>query len=63
MNGITGFWVPKKSKIPFYYDTDKEAIEVALNTIGTGRLLKKRKSREWKAHSRLATLDISEAFH
>lgn len=33
MNGITALG-PQKSKIPFYYDTDREAIEVALNTIG-----------------------------
>ena len=33
MNGITALG-PQKSKIPFYYDTDREAIEVALDTIG-----------------------------
>jgi len=33
MNGITALG-PQKSKIPFYYDTDREAIEVALSTVG-----------------------------
>ena len=33
MNGITALG-PQKSKIPYYYDTDREAIEVALETIG-----------------------------
>ena len=33
MNGITGL-APQKSRIPFHYDTDREAIEIALQTIG-----------------------------
>ena len=33
MNGITALG-PQKSKIPYYYDTDREAIKVALETIG-----------------------------
>lgn len=33
MNGITGLG-PQKSRIPFHYDTDREAIEIALQTIG-----------------------------
>ncbi len=33
MNGITGLG-PQKSRIPFHYDNDREAIEIALQTIG-----------------------------
>ncbi len=33
MNGITGL-APQKSRIPFHYGTDREAIEIALQTIG-----------------------------
>jgi len=60
MNGITGLG-PQKSKIPFYYDTDKEAIEVALNTIG---LTPPEDAKVARVESTLtlATLDISEAF-
>ena len=60
MNGITGLG-PQKSKIPFYYDTDKEAIEVALNTIG---LTPPEEAKVARVESTLtlATLDISEAF-
>ena len=60
MNGITGLG-PQKSKIPFYYDSDKEAIEVALNTIG---LTPPEEAKVARVESTLtlATLDISEAF-
>ena len=60
MNGITGLG-PQKSKIPFYYDTDKEAVEVALNTIG---LTPPEDAKVARVEStlKLATLDISEAF-
>ncbi len=60
MNGITGLG-PQKSKIPFYYDTDKEAVEVALNTIG---LTPPEEAKVARVEStlKLATLDISEAF-
>lgn len=60
MNGITGLG-PQKSKIPFYYDTDREAIEVALNTIG---LTPPEEAKVARIESTLtlATLDISEAF-
>ena len=60
MNGITGLG-PQKSKIPFYYDTDKEAIEIALNTIG---LTPPEEAKVARVDStlKLATLDISEAF-
>ena len=60
MNGITGLG-PQKSKIPFYYDTDKDAIEVALNTIG---LTPPEEAKVARVESTLtlATLDISEAF-
>ena len=60
MNGITGLG-PQKSKIPFYYDTDKEAIKVALNTIG---LTPPEEAKVARVESTLtlATLDISEAF-
>ena len=59
MNGITALG-PQKSKIPFYYDTDKEAIEVALDTIG---LTKPEDARVIRIEStlRLTDLDISEA--
>lgn len=59
MNGITALG-PQKSKIPFYYDTDKEAIEVALETIG---LTKPENARVIRIEStlRLTDLDISEA--
>lgn len=58
MNGITALG-PQKSKIPFYYDTDKEAIEVALETIG---LTKPENARVIRIEStlRLTELDISE---
>ena len=58
MNGITALG-PQKSKIPFYYDTDQEAIEVALNTIG---LTKPENARVIRIEStlRLAELEISE---
>lgn len=58
MNGITALG-PQKSKIPFYYDTDKEAIEVALETIG---LTKPENARIIRIEStlRLTDLDISE---
>ena len=60
MNGITGLG-PQKSKIPFYYDSDKEAVEVALNTIG---LTPPEEAKVARVESTLtlATLDISEAF-
>ena len=60
MNGITGLG-PQKSKIPFYYDSDKEALEVALNTIG---LTPPEEAKVARVESTLtlATLDISEAF-
>ena len=59
MNGITALG-PQKSKIPFYYDTDREAIEVALDTIG---LTKSENARVIRIEStlRLTELDISEA--
>ena len=59
MNGITALG-PQKSKVPFYYDTDQEAIEVALNTIG---LTKPEKARVIRIEStlRLTELDISES--
>ena len=58
MNGITALG-PQKSKIPFYYDTDREAIEVALETIG---LTKPENARVIRIEStlRLTDLDISE---
>ena len=58
MNGITALG-PQKSKIPFYYDTDKQAIEVALETIG---LTKPENARVIRIEStlRLTDLDISE---
>ena len=60
MNGITGLG-PQKSKIPFYYDTDREAIDVALSTIG---LTPPEEAKVARVEStlKLATLDISEAF-
>ncbi len=59
MNGITALG-PQKSKIPFYYDTDREAIGVALDTIG---LTKPEHARVIRIEStlRLTELDISEA--
>lgn len=59
MNGITALG-PQKSKIPFYYDTDHEAIDVALNTIG---LTKPENARVIRIEStlRLTELDLSEA--
>lgn len=59
MNGITALG-PQKSKIPFYYDTDKEVIEVALDTIG---LTKPENARVIRIEStlRLTELDISES--
>ena len=58
MNGITALG-PQKSKIPFYYDTDREAIEVALSTIG---LTEPEDARVIRIEStlRLTELDISE---
>ena len=58
MNGITALG-PQKSKIPFYYDTDREAIEVALDTIG---LTEPEDARVIRIEStlRLTDLDISE---
>ena len=58
MNGITALG-PQKSKIPFYYDTDREAIEAALNTIG---LTEPEDARVIRIEStlRLTDLDISE---
>ncbi len=58
MNGITALG-PQKSKIPFYYDTDREAIEVALDTIG---LTEPEDARVMRIEStlRLTELDISE---
>ncbi len=58
MNGITALG-PQKSKIPFYYDTDNEAIEVALHTIG---LTEPEDARVIRIEStlRLTELDISE---
>ena len=58
MNGITALG-PQKSKIPFYYDTDREAIEVALDTIG---LTEPEDARVIRIEStlRLTELDISE---
>ena len=58
MNGITALG-PQKSKIPFYYDTDREAIEVALDTIG---LTEPEEARVIRIEStlRLTELDISE---
>jgi hypothetical protein len=56
MNGITGLG-PQKSKIPFYYDTDREAIDVALSTIG---LTPPEEAKVARVEStlKLATLDI-----
>ena len=58
MNGITALG-PQKSKIPFYYDTDSEAIEVALDTIG---LTEPEDARVIRIEStlRLTELDISK---
>ena len=58
MNGITALG-PQKSKIPFYYDTDREAIEVALDTIG---LTEPEDARVIRVEStlQLTELDISE---
>ncbi len=58
MNGITALG-PQKSKIPFYYDTDREAMEVALHTIG---LTEPEMARVIRIEStlRLTELDISE---
>ena len=58
MNSITALG-PQKSKIPFYYDTDREAIEVALKTIG---LTQPENARVIRIEStlRLTELDISE---
>ena len=58
MNGITALG-PQKSKIPFYYDTDQEAIEIALDTIG---LTEPEDARVIRIEStlRLTELDISE---
>ena len=58
MNGITALG-PQKSKIPFYYDTDREAIEVALDTIG---LTEPEDARVIRIEStlRLTEFDISE---
>ncbi|MYA69808.1 DUF2088 domain-containing protein [Candidatus Poribacteria bacterium] len=58
MNGITALG-PQKSKIPFYYDTDREAIEVALDTIG---LTEPEDARVIRIEStlRLTELDISD---
>jgi len=58
MNGITALG-PQKSKIPFYYDTDREAIEIALDTIG---LTEPEDARVIRIESplRLTELDISE---
>ncbi len=59
MNGITGMG-PQKSKTPFYYDTDREAIEVALNTVG---LTPPEETKVVRIESTLslAQVDISEA--
>ena len=59
MNGITALG-PQKSKIPFYYDTDREAIEVALDTIG---LTEPEDARVIRIEStlQLTELDISDA--
>lgn len=59
MNGITALG-PQKSKIPFYYDTDREAIEVALSTIG---ITEPEDARVIRIEStlKLTELDISEA--
>lgn len=59
MNGITALG-PQKSKIPFYYDTDREAITVALDTIG---LTAPEDARVIRIEStlRLTELDISES--
>ena len=58
MNGITALG-PQKSKIPFYYDTDQEAIEVALDTIG---LTEPEDARVIRIENtlRLTELDISD---
>ena len=58
MNGITALG-PQKSKIPFYYDTDREAIEIALDTIG---LTEPEDARVIRIEStlRLTELDVSE---
>ncbi len=59
MNGITGMG-PQKSKTPFYYDTDQEAIEIALNTVG---LTPPEQAKVVRIESTLglAEVDISEA--
>ena len=59
MNGITALG-PQKSKVPFYYDTDHQAIDAALNTIG---LTKPENARVIRIEStlRLTELDLSEA--
>ncbi len=59
MNGITALG-PQKSKIPFYYDTDREAIEVALSTVG---LTPPEQARVVRVENtlKLTEVDISEA--
>ncbi|MCZ6679038.1 MAG: lactate racemase domain-containing protein [Candidatus Poribacteria bacterium] len=59
MNCITALG-PQKSRIPFYYDTDREAIEVALNTIG---LTPPEEGKVVRIEStlHLTAVDISEA--
>ncbi|MFB3042492.1 MAG: hypothetical protein ACE1ZS_11930, partial [Candidatus Poribacteria bacterium] len=59
MNGITALG-PQKSKIPFYYDTDREAIEVALSTVG---LTPPEQTRVVRVENtlKLTEVDISEA--
>ena len=51
---------PQKSKTPFYYDTDQEAIEIALNTVG---LTPPEQAKVVRIESTLglAEVDISEA--
>lgn len=58
MNGITALG-PQKSKIPFYYDTDREAIAVALDTIGLTAPADARVIRI-ESTLRLTEMDISE---
>ena len=59
MNGITALG-PQKSKIPFYYDTDREAIEVALSTVG---LTPPEQTRVVRVENtlKLTEVDVSEA--
>ncbi len=60
MNGITGLG-PQKSKTPFYFDSDREAIEVALSTIGMTPPEEARVARV-ESTLKLVEVELSEAF-